>query len=402
MNNILTVQMFGTFIIEKNGKNISNRDNHSRKTWELLAYLLVHHDKKVSQSELISAIWDEDDDTANPSNVFKVLLYRTRGLLNKIEPDLGKQLIISEHGECFINPEYPIRLDFLEFERNIELAKFTDSVNEQTLYYRRAINWYQGQFLDKYYARSWVIPLSTYYHNLYLTAANMLLSLYESNEQYNDIIKMCKSLCSTEQYEESFYIYFMRSLIRTEQYSEAVSVYQNLRAVYYSEFGITPSEELKSLFYTARQGLHTDLIDIADIPQLMHDDSSDSKALFCEIDIFKQIYLFSSRGLERNGNVIHLIMINITDIQDKELSKRSLSTTVKNLKELLCAQLRCGDIISMCSPSQFIILLPNANFENTQLVMQRIVDKFYRQYPHTPAKLNCYIQPISPITRNSF
>ncbi len=70
---------------------------------------------------------------------------------------------------------------------------------------------------------------------------------------------------------------------------------------------------------------------------------------------------------------------------------------MENLRTILPRSLRKGDVVSQCSVSQFIIMLPQANYENSRMVAERLVSAFYRRYPHSPAKLRCMIQPLQPL-----
>jgi GGDEF domain-containing protein len=79
-----------------------------------------------------------------------------------------------------------------------------------------------------------------------------------------------------------------------------------------------------------------------------------------------------------------------------ELPKRSLTRVMDNLGELIRTSLRKGDIASRCSVSQYIIMLPQSNYENSCMVMERIVKAFCRQYPHSPAELKYAVQPLEP------
>lgn len=397
MNNILHIRMLGSMELEKNGMIISDKDNRSRKMWLLLAYLIFFRAKKFSQQELFSVLWTDDEKTGNPAGVFKALLHRTRSLLNELEPDFGKQCILCEKGEYFFNPTIPIQLDIEEFEKKADLIKSCNSVHECTNILKEQLSLYHGNFLERFDSETWILSASTYFRNLFLKGIHELLDIYETEQNHLGTIHLCQQVCALEKYEEHFYIHLMKSLLFTEQYQEAVHTYQKLRTLLTAEFNVRPCDELQSLYGKARQGLHSDLIDIADIPRLMKEDSQPKGALYCEIDTFKHIYHFSSRGLERNGTVIHLVLINLTDITDRPLPKRSLEVGIQNLRNLLCSHLRYGDIVSMCSPSQFLVLLPNANYENSQKVVQRLTDSFYKQYPHTPIKLTSYIQPVIPI-----
>ena len=69
---------------------------------------------------------------------------------------------------------------------------------------------------------------------------------------------------------------------------------------------------------------------------------------------------------------------------------------MQNLLGVIRSSLRRGDVASRCSVSQYILLLPQANYENSCMVCDRIVKAFGRQYPHSPAVLRFSVQPLDP------
>ena len=94
--------------------------------------------------------------------------------------------------------------------------------------------------------------------------------------------------------------------------------------------------------------------------------------------------------------MVHLGLISILPQREGELSRRSLDRVVDNLRELIRTTLRRGDVAARCSVSQFIIMLPQANFENSRMVCDRLIRTFARQYPHSPARLQASIHPMEP------
>jgi len=63
---------------------------------------------------------------------------------------------------------------------------------------------------------------------------------------------------------------------------------------------------------------------------------------------------------------------------------------------LVLNNLRQGDVVTRCSISQMILMLPQANYENSCAVCQRIIKAFQRQYPHSPAEIHYSVQPLEP------
>ena len=119
-------------------------------------------------------------------------------------------------------------------------------------------------------------------------------------------------------------------------------------------------------------------------------------ALVCDYDFFKLLYQVEARSLSRSGDVIHIALLSMTDAQGEELAKRSLSHAMENLQEQIRINLRRGDTVARCSASQYILMLPHANYENSCMVCERIIRAFCRQYPHSPAQLHYSVRPIEP------
>ena len=82
---------------------------------------------------------------------------------------------------------------------------------------------------------------------------------------------------------------------------------------------------------------------------------------------------------------------------EKELARRSLDLAVENLKNQIVSNLRQGDVVTQCSASQLIAMLPQANYENSCMVAERLLKSFNRQYPHSPVSVSFSVQPLEPL-----
>ncbi len=80
----LRISMLGRFELQVDDTVINDGINRSRKMWNLLAYIVSHRDKLISQQEFINALWG-DESGQNPVNALKTLLYRIRLLLAPLE-----------------------------------------------------------------------------------------------------------------------------------------------------------------------------------------------------------------------------------------------------------------------------------------------------------------------------
>lgn len=392
----IQIQTFHTFEIRYKDKVVSSQESRSHKAWQLLAYLLYFREKAISQSELVSIIWKDTDVSAS---VLKTTLHRLRTMLKSLDESLGNDWIQCKKGVYYLNPDYPVQCDFTEFEQLFKSAIDITDDFEKLRIYQRAFSLYQGDFLNDYTDEPWIGPISIYFHNLYMNVVCSLLDIYEKKQMYNEAITDLKHASRIEKYEETIYIHLIKTLIQTERYQDAVAVYNYLTEIMQTNLGLEPSAEAKNLYYKATSALSSNIISIDNLPALILDNTLDSGATFCDFEFFKQIYLAYAKGMERNQTTIHVILVNITDMDNQLLSKRSLNCCVNNLKPFLRSSLRSGDVISMCTPSQFVILLPHASAENAEGVMERIKTGFFQKYPHSPAKFTHFVQPVIRLNR---
>lgn len=393
---VIHVRMFHSMELEYNGHVIKNMDNRSQKLWLILAYIIHFRKKGVSQEALLSAIWNG---TESGSGVLKTALHRVRGMLAEAyDEEFGKEFLCCRNKMYSVGEVYTLVCDVEEFDCFVRLARQAKDEEEQFGFYKSAFELYRGEFLNSFAEMPWVTPLQVYYHNLYLEVVCSLLEICEKKNCFEEAIEILRRAQEVEKYEEILYVYQMRYLLRIEQHKEVMKVYKQLSDMMAEHFDEKPSEEAKSIYYEAMYALSTKLVDIDEIPELVKKRDTNRKAMYCEFDFFKELYHSYSEGIMRSKQEICLAMIDITDIQDRLLSKRSLACCVANLKEILCKNLRSGDIVSMCSPCQFVLLLPNAKEADVEMVVERVKKAYFKKYVHSPAKLTSYVKKVVSVT----
>ena len=188
----------------------------------------------------------------------------------------------------------------------------------------------------------------------------------------------------------------MRELLDLGEQRSAIAVYENMSQLLLDNFGIMPSEELRALHREAVRTVNDRAVSPGTVREQLREPVGASGALFCEYDFFKVIYHAEARALARSGDAVHIGLLSVTGENGDELPKRSLDRCMENLSEVIRTSLRKGDIASRCSVSQYILMLPQANYENSCMVCERIVKAFFRQYPHSPAEIHYSVQPLEP------
>ena len=263
-------------------------------------------------------------------------------------------------------------------------------------YYQKAQALYTGDFLPKLSSEPWVVPISAYYHNLYVRTVLESIPLLEERQRYEELIALCRSAIALEPYQESLYQHLMRGLLALGRQAEAAQIYEDMSQLLLSNFGIMPSEESRSLYRDAVRTSSDIIIPADTVQEQLRETSGPAGALVCDYDFFRVIYHAEARSVARSGAAIHIALLNVEGEGARSLSRRSLDCAMDNLLEVVRSILRRGDIVSRCSISQYILMLPNANYENSCKVCQRIIRTFFRQFPHSPARIHASVQPLEP------
>lgn len=395
----LQIQMLGGLTIQCGDGRVNDGDGRSRKVWLLIAYMIYNRGRPVVPDELCALLWGdgEEERSSNPLNALKTMFHRARAFLNRLDDGAAGHELILRQGKTYAwNTEIPVTLDIEEFDRLCQAAAVTDDEDRKLEHWLEALSLYQGPFLAKLSFESWVVPISAYYHNLYVQTALEALALLERRARWEDIVRLCQAALEHEPYLEELYRTLIYALLQLERYQEAVTAYENMSELLRANFGITPSGDLLKLYREALHSVNGLSVSSGIILEQLREPPDLGGALICSYDFFKVIYHAVARSIERSGDAVHLALISANSVTGKELPKRSLERAMQNLQELLRSRLRRGDVASRCSASQMVCLLPQANYENSCMVCERVTKAFARQYPHSPVHLHFSIHPMEP------
>ena len=387
------VTMLGGFSIAVNGHVLTDEANRSQKLWNVLSYLLVHRDRNVPQSEFIEQFWPGEN-SANPVNALKTLLYRVRAML---EPLFGSDVepILSRRGSYSWNPDIVCTLDIDEFEALCHRANDGRLSDESRLaLYRQAEQLYRGDFLPKLEGALWVIPYSVEYHNLYLQMIKDYAALLEKKELFEEMTEVCTRASHLDSLDEQLYILIVRSLLRQGNDTAALAHYESATDLLYRNLGVRPSRELRELYseiMSVEKSLETDLEAIQDD---LRETAARPGAFVCEYGFFREAYRLEARRAVRSGTSVHIALITVSLPDGGVPPLTVLASTMDQLQEVLTGSLRRGDVVSKYSGAQFVVMLPAANFENSTMVMERVVSAFYRQHRRNFLRLSYKIRAL--------
>ena len=391
----LQVQMLGQFPLRYGDRTISDSADRSRRVWSLLAYMLYNHGRSFAQEELIHLYWSNNEKSADPGNALKSIFHRIRTALDKLQPGLGRLLIRRKAGRYFWNNAMPLSLDIEDFEAHFHAAEAAGDDDVRLAEYQAALALYAGDPLPRMTDEIWTIPIVAYYHSLYTRAAAGAIELLEKQERTAEAVALCRRAIHIEPYQEDLYEHLMRGLLRTGDMKGAMSVYEEMSELLFAHFGVMPSETLRTLYRQATRTVNDRTLTMDEVCSQLAEPAPHGGAMVCEYDFFKILYRAEARSIARNGHSANICLLSVSDKDGEMLARRSLDPAMNNLQVLVQNNLRRGDVIARCSISQYIILLPQANYENSRMVADRLVSAFYRRYPHSPARLRYTVQPLA-------
>lgn len=392
---VLQVRTFGGFSIRLGDREINDSGTRSRKVWLLLAYMIYHRNRPVSHEELISLLWGEEESSSNPVSALKTVFHRLRSTLDQLNPSAGHRLIVWRNGNYTWNNEVPAVVDVEEFDKLHQMGA-AKTEEEGLTDYLQALDLYHGDFLPKLSAEPWVVPIAAYYHNLYLQITQEVLAQLEIGNRREEAVSLCRRAVELEPYSEEIYQHLMRNLLCLGRQREAISAYETMSQLLFANFEVTPSDETQALYREAVRSIHDKTVSLDTLQDQLQEETPAAGAMICDYDFFKVLYRVQARSIARNGDAVHIGLLSVFGRDGKTLAKRSLDRAVENLQKQIFSSLRKGDIAARCSVSQFVLMLSQANFENSCMVCERIIKAFCRRYPHSPAEIRYSVQPLEP------
>lgn len=397
MSDTLHVSMLGSFTIRRDDGFVDDHSNRMKKVWLLLAYLIYTRRSRSTQENYISLLQGakSSEEIEDPSGRLKALFYRARTMLDQVYPDAGHELILHKNGAYLWNTQIPMTLDVEEFDRLCSAPATNEE--ERLVLDLQALALYKGDFLPKLSMEPWAMPIASYYHQLYLSTAEHALSALEIRGRWEEAGALCSKALKIEPYSEALYQHLMRCRLASEDRAGVISAYEQMSELLFDTFGVMPSEESRQLYREASRMSRDQSVSIGTVRDQLREAAPARGAMFCEYDFFKMLYQVQARSIIRTGDTVHIALLSVHGQNNKELPRRSLDTATENLKQLVIGNLRQGDVVTQCNMSQLLIMLPQANYENSCAVCQRIIKAFCRQYPHSPAQIRFSVHPLEPM-----
>lgn len=400
---LLVIKTFGGFSVSADGQEISDSSSRASQVWKLFKYLITHRVAPISTDKLIDLMWP-DSEVDNPVKALYTMVYRLRTILNQ-NFSIKQDFILFRHNSYIWNSNASFWLDADEMEklaRQAEEPELTPS--ERIALYRQAFELYQGDYLSESRAEGWIFSATSYYRKLYNSITLRLAELYASQQDYASGVVCCDHALAFDPLNENLHAALLKALVAQGLMAQALSHYEYISAVLNKELGLPPSETLRqamsTVLTTAVDGRPSD---IKMIQEMLHEDPGRAgSAFYCDLEIFKQIYRLEARSIQRTGIPAQLGLISLLTPDGDTPGDDLLAVALPLLKRAAMFGLRRGDVVAQVSKSQVLIMLPTANAENSERVMNRLKEMFYTSYRGMPIRFRSVcleIQPSSDIPK---
>lgn len=385
-NDTIYVTMFKMFTVRFGDIMINGDDMKSDRLLRLFAYLLYNHERIIPSSELVDMLWCFEE-VDNPIGALKNLVYRLIVLLKKTFSI--SDLITTGKGSYSINKDYHIEVDALNFEK--ECQKEMNTIEE----YEEFSCLYTGKYLVEVEDDHNVITKRTYYDSVYIERIMEYANLLEEQGEYAKMEHVVKRALEINQLEEELYELLIRLLYYQKQYKQAAEMYRKTTELLYKSLGVKPSESMQDLFELIKKQSHSEDADIIEIQKDLAAETPEG-AFLCEYGTFREIYNMHSRLMGRLGICAHMCLVSVVNRKpkDDEADQKYVEKIMEKMQSAMLSGLRIGDVLSRLSVNQFIVLLPSCNYENSSMVMNRVLRKIRYSLNHTRFDLEVTIEEV--------
>ncbi|MDO4523201.1 MAG: BTAD domain-containing putative transcriptional regulator [Eubacteriales bacterium] len=377
----IKVNLFGYFSMSLGERRVTEDTLKSKKLMNLLSYLIVFRDQMLTQQKLIEHILDED--TKNPENTLRNLMYRLRNELKS----LGEyKFICTSHGAYQWNPQIEIETDYGRFEKLTDelqhMAEHRESKTEHASLREKCeevIGSFEQNVTPKLENELWMLPRVVKYESIYLDTVKLLCEIYEEEKSWLDLEHLCHNALEKDIYDEDLHCWLIRSLYRQKRPEQAMNHYTMAKKIFYEHLGVRETQKLQAVY----REMLSDRDDLEETIEHLVRDMRETENLrgsyFCDYQVFRLLYQVEVRRNRRLGISEYMLLLTVrrsNDLRKNSMTDSNLLEAVEELESVVMKSLRTGDVATRSSATQILILLPGCTFENCNIVIERIRKAF--------------------------
>lgn len=137
----------------------------------------------------------------------------------------------------------------------------------------------------------------------------------------------------------------------------------------------------------AENSRSTNAVDLNYLREIMARTDSGNGAYLMDYDNFHHVYNFIRRFVERDKRDVSTLLFTAVSATGGEPEISEVETALEILEKAIYNSLRRVDVSTRYSSKQLVVILMNANTENSELVAKRIIDVFNKLYTNGKIRL---------------
>ncbi len=124
----------------------------------------------------------------------------------------------------------------------------------------------------------------------------------------------------------------------------------------------------------------SNMVDLGYLREVMARSDAGKGAYLMDFDSFHHVYNFVRRFVERNSKEVHIVLFTANTPTDRVVENEEMELALNMLEQSIYSSLRRVDISTRYSTKQVIVILLDANEENSENVAKRILSNFEKLY----------------------
>ncbi|MDY2670450.1 MAG: winged helix-turn-helix domain-containing protein [Anaerovoracaceae bacterium] len=371
--NKLSVKLFGELSITDGTYTLTEKDLRSRQLLKLLSFLLLNHDRKVTNSELIYSLWDEEIE--RPENALKNLVYRLRKALSKVFPD-GAGFIVTRPGQHYLDPDLELDIDIEKFRDIYREYRSMPKSEERTEKLIDAASMYKGTVLKNLYDQQWLEYIQAWYRRKYVDLIDLICRYYTDKEDFYKAEMWSINAVRLETEEEKIHIIYLKVCLAAKKMKTAREALGVIIRHFYDD-GIEPLpddlERIRQEYFPERTMDSDELDNIVSYVR----SHIQSGPFVCQRSAFMKLASIAEKRNRELEAESQLLMIEL-DHEDRQESGdlRIRSRGDRLLEESITENLNGLDALTRLGDSKYLILLSDCGKAKADEAAEAIQDSF--------------------------
>jgi DNA-binding SARP family transcriptional activator len=236
---VLTVRMLGPLVVTLNGTVVDTES--SRRTRQLLAYLLLHRRVAVPRDVLMDTFWPAASPEAARNNLH-VALSGVRQALRAAAP---VSMLQRRHDTYRLNSDL-VWVDVEEFEQRCADGRRADRAGDMataTRCYAAADRLYEGDLLAEDPYLDWASQQREALRLEFLNVQRRLVELYSAAGDHDSAVMVARRALAIDPYDEALHRQLMLAFHDLGQLHLALAQYQRCADLLWQAFRVRPSPQ---------------------------------------------------------------------------------------------------------------------------------------------------------------